>query len=340
MRPSRAVDGRPACCGSNQCQLCPVDSKGTALNTLYPAIRDRITLRTGLLATTLHCRGARVEAVTALAVDGGAHRIHARQFVVACNGVDSCLLLQRSPDVPKLPSLGRYFMDHPIILIAVYGSGTPARPGYGDSAQTGMFVPFFEHASADLPVSMLGEIRSGSLSEPSGALMRDRLIRELWTSAISAHDQASPLRARFTDAFRSTLDLWFMVEPQPMLQNTLSVARIEANGQAVPAIALRYPPYFAACVERVLSYVRAHIRQGEVRHVGSIPTAFHWLGTTRMASTPQDGCVDADLRYHALQNLFVLSTSVFPSASSANPTMTLAALALRLGDHLGARATA
>jgi choline dehydrogenase-like flavoprotein len=32
--------------------------------------------------------------------------------------------------------------------------------------------------------------------------------------------------------------------------------------------------------------------------------------------------------------LYVLSTSVFPSASSANPTLTLAALALRLGDHL------
>ena len=35
------------------------------------------------------------------------------------------------------------------------------------------------------------------------------------------------------------------------------------------------------------------------------------------------------------ENLYVLSSSVFPSASSANPTLTLAALALRLGDHLG-----
>ena len=72
---------------------------------------------------------------------GQSHRIHARQFVVACNGVDSCLLLQRSPDVPQLPSLGRYFMDHPIIQVAIYDSGVDARPGYGDSAQTGMFLP-------------------------------------------------------------------------------------------------------------------------------------------------------------------------------------------------------
>ncbi len=69
--------------------------------------------------------------------------------------------------------------------------------------------------------------------------------------------------------------------------------------------------------------------------MGSIPTSFHWLGSTRMADSARDGCVDANLRYHELENLFVLSTSVFPSASSANPTLTLAALALRLGDHLG-----
>jgi choline dehydrogenase-like flavoprotein len=55
-----------------------------------------------------------------------------------------------------------------------------------------------------------------------------------------------------------------------------------------------------------------------------------------MAAEPGEGCVDPTLRYHELENLYVLSTSVFPSASSANPTLTLAALALRLGDHLGA----
>ena len=334
VRPSRAVEGRPACCGSNQCHLCPIDSKGSALNTLYPALRDRITLRTGLLVTALRCRRGRVESVTAVDATGASHRVHARQFVVACNGVDSCLLLQRSPDVPKSPSLGRYFMDHPIIQVAVYGTGADARPGYGDSAQTGMLVPFFERAADELPVSMLGEVRSGSLSQPSGELMRDRLMRDLLTAAV-AHPDAAPLRTRFSAAFRSTLDLWFLVEPQPMPFQTVSVGRVEPNGQAVPSIAIGYPPYFTACIQKIVEFVRARLRQGTVKHVGSIPTSFHWLGATRMSDSPQTGCVDANLRHHDLQNLFVLSTSVFPSASSANPTMTLAALALRLGDHLG-----
>ncbi len=336
VRPTRAVDTRPACCGSNTCHLCPVDSKGTALNTLYPAIRERITLKTGLLVTALHCRAGRVTSATAVDAKGRTHRIHARQFVVACNGVDSVLLLQRSPDVPKLPVLGRYFMDHPIIQIGIYGSGVDARPGYGDSAQTAMFVPFFERLSETFPVSMLGEIRPGSLSQPAGELMRDLLTRDLLHSAIGDRDDAAPIRERFTAAWRSTIDLWFMVEPQPLAAHTVALDRVEPTGQAVPKISIRYPSYFAACVNRVLEYVRGHLRQGTVKHVGSIPTSFHWLGATRMAAEPGEGCVDPTLRYHELENLYVLSTSVFPSASSANPTLTLAALALRLGDHLGA----
>ena len=334
VRPSRAVDGRPACCGSSTCHLCPVDSKGTALNTVYPAIRERAGIRTGLLATELHCRAGRVDAVTALDASGRAHRIRARQFVLACNGVDSVLLLQRSPDVPKLPALGRYFMDHPIVMLAVYDSGVDARPGYGDSAQTGMLIPFFERTSDELPVSMLGEIRPASLSQPSGELVRDRLTRELLQSAAGHSDGRTTIRARFTEAWRSTLDLWFMVEPQPLEAHTVGIGRIEPTGQALPAIRLRYPSYFAACVAHLLDYVGRRLPRGRVVHAGSMPTAFHWLGATRMAADPATGCVDPSLRYHELENLYVLSTSVFPSASSANPTLTLAALALRLGDHL------
>jgi choline dehydrogenase-like flavoprotein len=55
-----------------------------------------------------------------------------------------------------------------------------------------------------------------------------------------------------------------------------------------------------------------------------------------MSEREEDGCVDRDLRWHGLAGLYVLSGSVFPGSSSANPTLTIAALALRLGDRLGA----
>lgn len=60
----------------------------------------------------------------------------------------------------------------------------------------------------------------------------------------------------------------------------------------------------------------------------------HHMGTTRMHVEPTHGVVDADCRVHGTSNLFVTGSSVFPSGGFANPTLTIVALALRLGDHL------
>jgi choline dehydrogenase-like flavoprotein len=335
-RLSRTSGGLPQCCGTNTCELCPTDSKGTALNTLYPAIRSKIALRTGLLATTLHAKGGRVQAVTALDAQGAPHRIEAREFVVACGGVDSVLLLQRSPDVPQLPSLGKYYMDHPIIELAIYDSGVESKPGWGDSAQVAMFLPFYERISNELPLSMLGEIRCGSLGEKSG-LMRDILLRDIMKHALAESAGDGNFRQTFERIFRSTFDIWFTIEPMPLAHQTVSIDRIEPNGQPIPKIQIAYPTYFRQCLDLLLSYIKGRLPKAKVAHIGTMATGYHWMGATRMSEGTALGVVDPNLRYHELENLYVLSTSVFPSSSSSNPTMTLAALALRLADHMERR---
>lgn len=61
---------------------------------------------------------------------------------------------------------------------------------------------------------------------------------------------------------------------------------------------------------------------------------YHHMGTTRMSADPATGVVDADCRVHGIANLYVAGSSVFTTAGSATPTMTIVALALRLADHL------
>lgn len=61
---------------------------------------------------------------------------------------------------------------------------------------------------------------------------------------------------------------------------------------------------------------------------------WHHLGTTRMSQNPQSGVVDSTLKVHDVNNLSVLSSSVFPTGGYANPTLTIIALAYRLGDRL------
>jgi hypothetical protein len=60
--------------------------------------------------------------------------------------------------------------------------------------------------------------------------------------------------------------------------------------------------------------------------------ASHHMGTTRMSDDPRAGVVDRNCRVHGLSNLYVASSSVFPTAGHANPTLTIVALTLRLAD--------
>ena len=60
----------------------------------------------------------------------------------------------------------------------------------------------------------------------------------------------------------------------------------------------------------------------------------HHTGTVRMAQSPEFGCVDHNLKIFGVDNLWVCSSSVFPTPSQANPTFTIMALALRLGKEL------
>ena len=58
------------------------------------------------------------------------------------------------------------------------------------------------------------------------------------------------------------------------------------------------------------------------------------MGTTRMHEDPKQGVVDRDARVHGMANLWIAGSSVFPTAGSSNPTLTLVALALRLAARL------
>jgi choline dehydrogenase-like flavoprotein len=61
---------------------------------------------------------------------------------------------------------------------------------------------------------------------------------------------------------------------------------------------------------------------------------YHQAGTTRMSELAEDGVVDRNLAVHGFRDLFVASSSTFPTSSQANSTFMLVVLALRLAEHL------
>jgi hypothetical protein len=66
---------------------------------------------------------------------------------------------------------------------------------------------------------------------------------------------------------------------------------------------------------------------------GKLHDAYHPVGTTRMGED-SDAVVDFHLRVRGVANLYALTTGVFPSAGSSNPTFSLLCLARDLGERL------
>ncbi len=118
----------------------------------------------------------------------------------------------------------------------------------------------------------------------------------------------------------------------------------DAFGQPRLAVDWRYAPQDLATIRGLAEEVgKALAEQGAGRFqiapsvlAGAPVPGYHChqMGTTRMAADPKFGVVDENCRVHGMRNLYVAGSSVFPTGGGANPTTTIVALALRLGEHL------
>lgn len=84
-----------------------------------------------------------------------------------------------------------------------------------------------------------------------------------------------------------------------------------------------------------LEFWHSDDKLGDAIRAGSLD-GVHQSGTTRIADSADRGVVDRDLRVFGTQNVYVCSSSAFPTSGQANPTYLLGVFAVRLGNHLSA----
>ena len=60
----------------------------------------------------------------------------------------------------------------------------------------------------------------------------------------------------------------------------------------------------------------------------------HQIGTCKFGNDPKTSVLDTNCKVHDVDNLYVVDGSFFCSSSAVNPALTIAANALRVGDHL------
>jgi choline dehydrogenase-like flavoprotein len=80
---------------------------------------------------------------------------------------------------------------------------------------------------------------------------------------------------------------------------------------------------------RIVREIMAAMKATEIHEAPDIVAAGHVMGTYRMGTDAKQSVVNPDQRAHDHPNLFLLGSGVFPTGAASNPTLTIAALALR-----------
>jgi choline dehydrogenase-like flavoprotein len=326
-RPSEPIQGRPACCGSATCELCPVDARFSALNGLaavleHPGLDLR---RETVVARVRPGAGGRIEALEMIGGDGERTLVRAGRFVLAANGFENPGILLRSG--LDGPPVGRYLFDHGHTTVTVT-LRRELKPGYGDTLSTGLSEAFRE---GDFRARRSGAILSTfNPGVPIGPLV---------SSGVVDRGAGDRVRAEAVSSWRRMLPLDMLTEdlPRPERRLTLSPNR---DSFGLPLNRTEYPPssrYELDGIERAIAQVERRLAPLGVQAVESAPgpRGGHLMGTCRIGARGE-GVVDAELRHHDFENLFVAGSSAFPTYAPVHPTLTIAALALRLGDLLAA----
>jgi len=76
------------------------------------------------------------------------------------------------------------------------------------------------------------------------------------------------------------------------------------------------------------------LRAAGATEVITIQRYAHLVGGARMAADETSGVVDRDCRSFAVPNLYITDGSVLPTQGSANPALTIMALAARAADQM------
>lgn len=154
-------------------------------------------------------------------------------------------------------------------------------------------------------------------------------------------------RRTFTPGARFMVSMVFEQEPNPHSRVRLS-AKTDALGMPQSEICWNLTPASARTARVFASLLARELKRiglGDLQLADWLVTPEadwrnklsdqnHHMGTTRMSVSPREGVVNTDCRLHSVDNVYVISTAVFPTGGHANPTLTMLALAKRLADRL------
>jgi choline dehydrogenase-like flavoprotein len=325
---SRPYGGRSQCAALASCEICPSGARYSA--DFHVAEAERTGL-CDVFSETVARRievdsGSLVRAVHVSTLDGQAREIRGTNYVVAAHAVESARLLLLSNCGNRSDQVGRNFMEH--IYVAANGMLPgrrfyPKRVGYEVLESLGYYSGADRHERGGIKLEFV---------YADWDPLNDMEGKRLWGKPLARYD-------------RENFGHWVGIEaeteqlPNPDSRVSLDPTVRDLFGDPVPHLNLAFSDVDRRTQQRARDIMQDLLTAAGVKDItqdklSSTSFGAHHLGTCRMADDPDQGVVDRDCRVHGVSNLYVAGGSVFPTAGALQPSSTIAALALRLADHL------
>lgn len=265
-------------------------------------------------------------------IDGQMHQFQGDIVVVACGATNSAALLLRSANdrhpnglANHFDQVGRNYMKH-LTTAMVQLSITPNPDVY----QKTICINDFYWGEPDFPYPM-GEVQN------TGNVLADMIPAE-------APKLLAPL-AKLLPGFglqqiaSHTTGWWLQTEDLPdpknrvrMVGDKLHLDYTPNNTESHDRLIHRWSEILNA-IDKAAEHTVVH-HGIYPRNSTGIQVVGHQCGTCRFGEDPDTSVLDLNCRTHDIDNLYVVDGSFFPSNSGVNPTLTIIANALRVGEHL------
>ena len=338
-RNSQPYDGRPACEGHSNCiPLCPINAKYDATVHLRRLLdKQNVELRSGCVVTLLakdeHGRVTHVHYKKWNEPGMPEVIVRAPIVLVAAHAIETPKLLLMSTLANSSDQVGRNLMDHiQWEVTALFDE--PLYPFRGPQSVTAI-ESFREGAFRSKRSAFrmtIGNDGWGRAGSPA------KIIDGLLTSKTYGPELLAQASRDITKMIR----LSFSTEMLPGRENRVQVSSKVDDALKLPRplITFGVDDYSKGGLtagfetsKAILQLMNATLvdDKAPVQPDGTLNwnTAAHIMGTCIMGKDPKDSVVDGWGRCHDHENLFIAGSSVFATAATANPTLTLAAITLR-----------
>ncbi len=293
--------------------------------TVLPAAAyDNVDLVTDATVTRLvtDASGTTVTHVEAF-VDGEPTTFRADVVVLCAGALRSAELLLRSAS-DRLPeglanrsgAVGRHFMRHVTSKFYSVASETPNPTRFQKTLAVNDFY-FGVPGDATWDGVPLGHVHL--MGKHAGW----QILQDLGEDAMTP-DEADRIAAH-------SVDWWVQTEDLPLPESRITLG---PDG----GVRVRYVETNRAAQAQLMDRLEAALRTIGFDHFLRVPMPLavvnHQCGTCRMGTDPASSVVDPTGKAHDLGNLYLADASVFPSSAATNPTLTIAANAFRVAEHL------